>query len=182
MNLVQYRILVTGWRFWPREAAYVIQGMLDVVSAPSLAAGQEVLVREGQCPYGGADDYANEWAVVHASPLVHADRVPAAWDVYGRVAGRRRNQAMVDRGNDICVGFPGPPARKNSGTLDCMRRAGKAGILVVAVPWTDWFLTDPERFDPAPYVDLARTQDQLFWTEGAGWSRKPRSPRNELST
>lgn len=158
-----YRILVTGWRFWPREAAYVVHKTLRYVAGLSLAYAQPVVVREGQCPYGGVDDYAYEWATLHAAGGVEPDRMPANWTQFGKAAGPLRNQDMVNKGLDICLGFPGPPVRKYSGTVDCMNKAHKAGHLVVSVPWVDWFLTEPTRFNAASYVDTARAvQGHLF--------------------
>jgi len=153
MTLPPYRILVTGWRFWPRPAAYVVRSTLAMVAAPALLAGQAVVVIEGKCPRGGVDDYAFEWAMSHVDSNVHSIRMPAQWDLFGKAAGSRRNQDMVDRGADICLGFPGPPIRKTSGTTDCMTRASAAGIAVVPVPWAEWFTTDLERFKPRTYLN-----------------------------
>jgi hypothetical protein len=63
------------------------------------------------------------------------------WDgsAYCPTAGHRRNQHMVDRGADLCLGFPSRPGQcgqkgPRSGTRDCMSRAVKAGIRVVDWP------------------------------------------------
>jgi hypothetical protein len=56
------------------------------------------------------------------------------WDgaEYCPAAGNYRNQEMVDLGADICLGFLKTGAA-NVGTLDCVRRAGEAGIRVIRV-------------------------------------------------
>lgn len=131
-----YRILVTGWRAWPREASYVVhQTLFDAVRADP-EFGRHVVVVDGECPYGGVDEYAYEWACAHPAHCT-SERVPAQWKQFGKAAGMMRNQVMVDRGADICLGFPGPSSR---GTIHCMERARAAGIPVVSVAWDDSFL------------------------------------------
>lgn len=152
MSLPPYRILVTGWRFWPRPAAHVVRSTLTAVAAPALLAGQPVVVVEGKCPRGGVDEYAFEWATFHAPNNVQPLRMPAHWDLHGKAAGPIRNQDMVNRGADICLGFPGPPTLKPSGTEDCMNRAREARILTIPVPWAEWFTTDPGRFKAQAYL------------------------------
>lgn len=57
--------------------------------------------------------------------------VPAQWAKLGKRAGPIRNQLMVDLGGYIaCLAFP---LADSVGTRDCMRRADKAGILVLEV-------------------------------------------------
>lgn len=155
-----YRILVTGWRAWPRAAAFVVHRTLQVAAAPVLKAERPVVVTEGQCPYGGADDYAYEWT--RDTPGVVGRRIPAKWKSYGQSAGSIRNQVMVDEGQDICLAFPGPAARSR-GTRDCVERAKKARISLVVVPWTPEFLDGSESFDPSFY--FKNRQPQLGWEE-----------------
>ena len=53
----------------------------------------------------------------------------ADWDRYGKSAGFRRNQQMLDEGKpDVVVAFPG-----GKGTADMVKRAKKAGIKVIEV-------------------------------------------------
>lgn len=54
----------------------------------------------------------------------HAD-----WGRYGKAAGPRRNQEMIDAGADLVIAFPG-----GKGTADMVARARKAGITVRVVP------------------------------------------------
>jgi hypothetical protein len=131
-----YRILVTGWRAWPREAAYVIhQTLFDAVRADPLF-GRQVVVVDGACPHGGIDEYAHEWAAAHPGHCT-SERHPANWRQLGKAAGMIRNQFMVDLGADICLGFPGPSSR---GTIHCMDRARAAEIPVIQVTWDPSFL------------------------------------------
>jgi predicted Rossmann-fold nucleotide-binding protein len=74
----------------------------------------------------GADALAEQWAYsrMHTVKRFHAD-----WDKYGKSAGPRRNEQMIDfaaeRRPAFCVAFPGGP-----GTADCVRQARAAGLIV----------------------------------------------------
>lgn len=50
----------------------------------------------------------------------------ADWGRYGKGAGPKRNQEMVDSGLDLLIAFPG-----GKGTADMVRRAEKAGVNIV---------------------------------------------------
>lgn len=63
--------------------------------------------------------------------------VPADWDRFGKAAGPKRNQAMVDRGADVLLAFPLPGS---VGTWDCIRRADESQIPVVIVGMANWAL------------------------------------------
>jgi hypothetical protein len=54
----------------------------------------------------------------------------AQWGLYGRGAGPRRNQQMLDAGADLVIAFPDA---KSKGTLDMIRRARKAGVPVEVI-------------------------------------------------
>lgn len=144
------RILVTGWRHWPEENRGVIWDALEAVRAGVLPFSKQVtilhvtpnpmqrpvIVRHGQCPYGGADLWADRWAVEHGHL---ADRHPA--DKFGkdmRIAGPLRNTWMVENGPrpDICLAFPGPTS---AGTWDCVRKAVRKGIETVVIGFGNRF-------------------------------------------
>ena len=111
------RILVTGSRDWKdRQTIYKV---LDRHSR-----GGRVTIVHGDCPTG-ADRMAQDWADMMSQ---ESEKHPADWKKYGRAAGPKRNQAMVDLGADICLAFVIPGSR---GTIDCMKRAQKAGIEIV---------------------------------------------------
>lgn len=125
------RILVTGWRFWPVTSAWMVgQALASLASTlPNWASPQDLIVVHGECPYGGVDLWAHQWALqIGATPEPH----PAPWKELGRRAGMVRNQHMVNLGADVCAGFPGPGSR---GTVDCLAKAAAAGIPTVTFPW-----------------------------------------------
>lgn len=123
------RILVTGWRNWPRHDAHVIHRALDTAVQLYVYPGEPITVVEGACPYGGADTYAREWATRRGHGV---ESHPASRDTAGRLLGPERNAEMVAAGADVCVAFPGPRSR---GTYDCMRRAVAARIPTYQVVW-----------------------------------------------
>lgn len=132
------RILVTGWRAWPRAHLQVVHDALTSWSAELRGDHQRrpIIIVHGACPYGGADLYADEWATVRG-PLVWPEPHPAPWSSLGKRAGMVRNQHMVNLGASICLAFPGPlvdPA-KPGGTRNCMGLAKAAGIYVSTIEW-----------------------------------------------
>ena len=78
----------------------------------------------------GAAMGADRWAVVWAARVnVPVKRFRANWDRYGKSAGPRRNQKMLDEGKpDLVIAFPG-----GSGTADMVDRARTAGIPVTEI-------------------------------------------------
>lgn len=72
----------------------------------------------------GADDCADQWAVVNWCGL---EIFRADWETHGKSAGPIRNQRMIDDGKpDMVVAFPG-----GRGTADMVRRAERSGIQVI---------------------------------------------------
>ncbi len=63
-----YRILVTGWRFWPRAFSWFVDQMLTVAASWPVDAGRKVIVVDGECPRGGVDLYAHEWTTRELVP------------------------------------------------------------------------------------------------------------------
>ena len=57
--------------------------------------------------------------------------VPAWWQANGNGAGPRRNSLMLKLGADTCVAFPG-----GRGTADMVRKARKAGLMIIEVDVT----------------------------------------------
>jgi hypothetical protein len=113
------RILVTGSRTW------------DPVRRALIAHGQpgDILVTGG-CPHG-ADVIAERiWRGLDSERPV--ERHPADWAKWGRRAGPRRNQQMVDsltpdRG-DLVLAFIRDESR---GASQCARAGEQAGLTVV---------------------------------------------------
>jgi hypothetical protein len=74
----------------------------------------------------GADRWADIWA---ARANVPVKRFRANWDRYGKSAGPRRNQKMLDEGKpDLVIAFPG-----GFGTADMVARARTAGVPVTEI-------------------------------------------------
>lgn len=112
------RILLTGSRDWP-DAQQVFE-VLDELRARCRAM---VLVH-GACPRG-VDKLGSIWA--SQTRGVTLEQHPAKWNLHGKAAGMIRNQAMVDRGADLCVAFIFNGSR---GATHCADAAEKAGIPV----------------------------------------------------
>lgn len=108
------RILVTGSRDW-----HDIEFLDDVIRLMAEAYPGATFVH-GACQ--GADTLAAEmWRKLGYPVEAH----PAEWHRYGRSAGPRRNQYMVDLGADVCLAFIRNGSKGASG---CARMAKAAGI------------------------------------------------------
>lgn len=70
----------------------------------------------------GADDLADQWAVVNWIPV---EEYKANWEAHGRAAGPIRNKQMLDKGVDFVIAFPG-----GRGTEHMKNIARKAGVEV----------------------------------------------------
>ncbi|MCW6550360.1 DUF2493 domain-containing protein [Yersinia ruckeri] len=76
----------------------------------------------------GADALAAQWGKMKGISVVQID---ALWDFYGKKAGSRRNQSMIEIMHpDYCIAFPG-----GFGTNDMVKRCQNAGI-VTWLPYT----------------------------------------------
>jgi hypothetical protein len=115
------RILVTGSRNWP-DKEIIANALIDLTNWFPII-WEDVVIVHGDCPTG-ADAMAQEFAEQHG---IRTERHPADWKRYGKFAGPKRNQEMVDLGADICLAFILPGSR---GTKHCMGAAEKAGIPV----------------------------------------------------
>lgn len=122
-----YRLLLTGSRHHEDKA--LIWGVLDEYHA----AHPDMVVVHGACypkqnkrgnrPDTSADWLAHLWCETRGVP---DEPHPADWSI-GLRAGPVRNQAMVELGASVCVGFP---IDFSAGTFGCMRMAKAAGIPV----------------------------------------------------
>ena len=109
-----YRILVTGSRDWSDVEA--VNEFLDKYSPDS----NDIVLVHGDAP--GLDTVAKRIAKERGWKV---EDHPADWKRLGRGAGPTRNTKMVSLGADICLAFPLPDS---VGTLDCIKKARKAGI------------------------------------------------------
>lgn len=137
MTLPAARMLVTGTRENSEAIRESVHHRLDEVVNDHryiFPVGRAIVVVHGQCPKGGVDLYAEQWAL---SRGYAPERHPADWGRYGKRAGMIRNTDMVVAGADICVGFPGPGSR---GTWDCLRQSVDANILTRVFPITSYVL------------------------------------------
>lgn len=108
------RILVTGSRDWCD-----IDFLQRVLERAFVLAPAAVLVHGG-CR--GVDvTAASVWIGLGGVCEVH----PADWDAFGRSAGPRRNQEMVDSGVDVCLAFVLDDSR---GASHCASVAVSAGV------------------------------------------------------
>lgn len=109
------RVLVCGGRdFFDRDAAWAKLDMLDHLR------GIACIIHGGA---SGADYIAARWA---ATRKVGCEEYRADWDRYGKAAGPKRNQQMIDLGfPDLVVAFKG-----GRGTADMVKRAQAASIPV----------------------------------------------------
>lgn len=123
MSLGDFRVLVTGSGSTAPADDALVHRTLSRVCGPALASGRPIVIIEGECPYGGVDRTAREWASI--TPRARVEPYPAQWHRHGRKAGPIRNQEMVDSGAEICLAFPSPSSK---GTWDCLKRAALAGI------------------------------------------------------
>lgn len=122
-----WRVIVTGSRSLG-DPTPVWDALIEEALVTDFL-GLPMVVIEGQCPYGGADLFAEQWATIPAAKdrgIFH-DPFPANWKALGKRAGPYRNQQMVDAGADMRLASPTVESR---GTWDCVRRAEAAGIPV----------------------------------------------------
>lgn len=132
----EFRVLVCGGRDFgtPAERDQLMR-LLDRLFCPVYPADEEgragtwvpapglVIIHGDGC---GADTCAADWAT---SNWVQTREFPADWAAYGRSAGPRRNQRMLDEGKPhLVIAFPG-----GAGTADMVKRARAARVPVMEV-------------------------------------------------
>lgn len=140
------RVGVTASRKWPDRKAVWFAIFSQYVDCEDPT---DFTVVHGDCPSGG-DRFAREFCIwvnknTSKATRITEERHPADWSracdescyhaprvrngkPYCPMAGHLRNQEMVDSGIDVWLAFPLVESR---GTKDCMRRARKAGQLVI---------------------------------------------------
>jgi hypothetical protein len=133
------RVLVTGSRVFSSRT--VIRRALDVINEQP---GPHTLVHgDAQGADRMAAAYARElgwtlephpadWQAPCTEQCQHRrPRVVGTRSDFCPTAGVRRNALMVELGADVCVAFYSTAAGvKNVGTTDCVKRAGKARIVI----------------------------------------------------
>lgn len=120
------RVLVCGDRNW--EDHWIIMRVLRGIYEGARDWMWPLVVVHGAAP--GADSMANACAGDIGAVV---EPYPAEWDKYGRAAGPRRNQQMLDEGKpDVVLAFHDNLA-ESKGTGDMVRRAKKAGLPVYVI-------------------------------------------------
>lgn len=103
------RVLVTGSRDWTDYRCVKSELTKILVSAESFT------LVHGDCKEG-VDAHADTWAKGH-HPNVIVERWPADWELHGKAAGPKRNQAMARSGLDLVLAFIVNDSRGASGCL-----------------------------------------------------------------
>jgi hypothetical protein len=121
----RYTIIVSGWRFATvKHSEIIMEALLPIFGEH----GIYVLMREGECPYGGVDLIAKNIGLLWGWEI---DPNPANWRTFGRKAGALRNGTMCAKGADKLLAFPGPGS---TGTTNCIEWAKRYNIPVSVYP------------------------------------------------
>lgn len=114
------RVLICGSRGWqdPKPIDVILAG-LDVLAE---GAGEKLVVIHGDAP--GVDRLAGRLAARWGATVIPE---PANWDEYGRGAGPKRNQKMLDDYHPQMI-FAFRSAGKSNGTDDMVARGQEAKI------------------------------------------------------
>lgn len=96
--------------------------MFAVLDAEHAKEPIECLIEGGA---RGADTLARLWAQQRG---IRVQTFPADWKQFGRSAGPRRNQQMIETKPDKVIAFPG-----GGGTADMVKRAKKARVPVLEI-------------------------------------------------
>lgn len=130
------KVLVTGGHLY-NGTVQPIREKLTWVKHQAAARNAGVVLIHGVA--AGVDTYADAEGRMLGFEI---RRYPAAWDLYGSIAGPLRNQEMIDKEHyhkgcaheqcdgpiDVCLGFPFAYKGTSAGTYDMLERAWKAGI------------------------------------------------------
>ncbi len=130
------RILITGsrkWRDYDAIARAITVAISDLIK--QYPDDNIVTIVHGDCPEGAdayADEFANKISRLMLHPrektnkqyIVKVEKHPAEWDKYGKSAGPKRNEQMVNAGADICLAFNKNNSPGTSGTIKLVEKAG----------------------------------------------------------
>jgi superfamily II DNA or RNA helicase len=141
------RVLVTGSRAWGTDrdalgnltpaAIYEWEQLREKIEYTFRAQSDAVLV-SGACPTGADFLAEHVWSSLGGA----VERHPAEWDEYGKQAGFRRNQEMVDLGADLCLAFIKNGSAGATHTVDAAARAGIT-CLVLKEDGSSYVFNDP---------------------------------------
>lgn len=130
------KVIICGDRNWrnPAPIELVLRGLRQ-----NLGHGQRITVLEGEAK--GADTLARQvaeklraewdgedwgWATIEVWAF------PAKWGEYGKAAGPKRNQAMLDNDPDLVIAFH-DDLSNSKGTKDMVKRARRKGTPVYVI-------------------------------------------------
>jgi hypothetical protein len=116
-----FRILITGSRDWTDEST-LYNAISDLKNWYNFQ-WEDVVIVHGDCPTG-ADALADHFA---SQADLTTERHPADWEQFGKFAGPKRNQEMVDAGADVVLAFPKGLSKGTRGTI---KKAQDAGLTV----------------------------------------------------
>lgn len=141
------RVLVSGSRNYanPGAVAAVLWGVAAVHGPLHLTDGGADGLDKLAEGFAGQEGWSCEtvFADWQAPCIAECDHGPRKWRrrrgsvsyTYCPAQGNYRNQTMVDKGHDLCIGWFAQP--KSDGTQDCLTRAYNAGIPTFAVTWEE---------------------------------------------
>lgn len=110
------KVIVTGGREYSNYE--LVSEILNIVFNELYPGEATTLVQGGA---KGADALAKRWAMENSVPY---EEFEAEWSKYGKVAGFKRNQEMLEEsGKCVVVAFPG-----GNGTYDMIKRTNRMGI------------------------------------------------------
>lgn len=117
------RVLVCGARDYPHK--YKVWTILSAIQS---SQSQPLIIIEGKCHKGGADLWAEKWALAHVPEENHLP-FPADWKRYKKAAGPIRNKQMLEQGKpDLVLAFGG---KNGTGTNHMVRIAKAAEVPVL---------------------------------------------------
>lgn len=121
------RVLCCGDRNWV-DRDIIHQRLKSLIPAGKwVTVDKPITVVHGCCR--GADILAAEEAFALGMDV---EGHPAKWGLFGRAAGPKRNQEMLDTGIDLVIAFHSN-LKASKGTADMVRRAHNAGVKVMLV-------------------------------------------------
>jgi SLOG family YspA-like protein len=128
------RVLVTGSRDW--DSVYGTNRIYMILNAILTLADllqEKITLVHGDCPTG-ADRAVDNWGRRRQDDGVTVEPHQAHWRFHGNSAGPIRNQEMVDRGADLCIGFI---RGVDAGTRHTLSLARNAGIPTFTITWEE---------------------------------------------
>jgi len=115
---MSFRILVSGSREWDDPLA-IENAIIDLKNWYPFI-WEDVVIVHGDCPTG-ADAMAQKFA--DEVDLI-TERHPADWKQFGKFAGPKRNQEMVDSDINVVLAFPKGLSKGTRGTIKMAKEAG----------------------------------------------------------